>query len=81
MYLFKAVMYGIGFFLTTILVQYFFYKIRHNIPQDKNGVMVGKNAIIVLCVLGLISDNICFFSAIIGLIIADELGKMMGWSK
>lgn len=62
-------------------MQYFFYKIRHNIPQDKNGVMVGKNAIIVLCVLGLISDNICSFPAIIGFIIADELGEMMDWSK
>jgi len=43
--------------------------------------MVGKNAIIALCMLGLISNNIYFLSAVIGLAIADEIGKIMGWSK
>lgn len=81
MYLLKIFMYGIGFFLITILVQYRIYKIRNNVPQNKNGVMVGKNAIIVLCMLGLISNNIYFLSAVIGLAIADEIGKIMGWSK
>ena len=81
MYLLKVFMYGIGFFLITILVQYSIYKIRNNVPQNKNGVMVGKNAIIALCMLGLISNNIYFLSAVIGLAIADEIGKIMGWSK
>ncbi len=81
MYLLKIFMYGIGFFLITILVQYSIYKIRNNVPQNKNGVMVGKNAIIALCMLGLISNNIYFLSAVIGLAIADEIGKIMGWSK
>lgn len=81
MYLLKIFMYGIGFFMITILVQYSIYKIRHNVSQNKNGVMVGKNAIIALCMLGLISNNIYFLSAVIGLAIADEIGKIMGWSK
>ena len=81
MYLLKIFMYGIGFFLITILAQYSIYKIRNNVPQNKNGVMVEKNAIIALCMLGLISNNIYFLSAVIGLAIADEIGKIMGWSK
>lgn len=81
MYLLKIFMYGIGFFLITILVQYSIYKIRNNVPQNKNGVMVGKNAIIALCMLGLISNNIYFLSAVIGLAIADEIGKIMSWRK
>ena len=81
MYLLKIFMHGIGSFLITILVQYSIYKIRNNVPQNKNGVMVGKNAIIALCMLGLISNNIYFLSAVIGLAIADEIGKIMGWSK
>ena len=81
MYLLKIFMYGIGFFLITILAQYSIYKIRNNVPQNKNGVMVGKNAIIALCMLGLISNSIYFLSAVIGLAIADEIGKIMGWSK
>ena len=81
MYLLKIFMYGIEFFLITILVQYSIYKIRNNVPQNKNGVMVGKNAIIALCMLGLISNNIYFLSAVIGLAIADEIGNIMGWSK
>ena len=55
MYLLKIFMYGIGFYLITILVKYSIYKIRNNVPQNKNGVMVGKNAIIALCMLGLIT--------------------------
>ena len=81
MYLLKIFMYGIGFFLITILAQYSIYKIRNNVQQIKNGVMVGKNAIIALCMVGLISNNIYFLSAVIGLAIADEIGKIMGWSK
>ena len=81
MYIFKMLMYGIGFFIVTISIQYFFYKVRHNTPQGKCGVMVGKSTIVAICAVGEISHNVYFFSAVIGFIVADELGKAMGWSK
>ena len=67
-------MYGIGFFIATILIQYLFYKVKHNTPQ-------GTNAIVAICVLGVISHNVYFFSAVIGFAMADKLGRKMGWCK
>lgn len=43
--------------------------------------MVGTNAIVAICVLGVISHNVYFFSAVIGLAMADKLGRKMEWCK
>ena len=43
--------------------------------------MVGTNAIVAICVLGVISHNVYFFSAVIGFAMADKLGRKMGWCK
>ena len=58
-----------------------FYKVKHNTPQRTNGIMVGTNAIVAICVLGVISHNVYFFSAVIGLAMADKLGRKMEWCK
>ena len=44
----KMFMYGIGFFIATILIQYLFYKVKHNTPQRTNCIMVGTNAIVAI---------------------------------
>lgn len=67
--------------IATILIQYLFYKVKHNTPQRTNGIMVGTNAIVAICVLGVISHNVYFFSAVIGLAMADKLGRKMEWCK
>lgn len=77
----KMFMYGIGFFIATLLIQYLFYKVKYNTPQGANGIMVGTNAIVTICVLGMISHNVYFFSAVIGFVMADKLGRKMGWCK
>ena len=64
----KMFMYGIGFFIATILMQYLFYKVKHNTPQGTNGIMVGTNAIVAICVLGVISHNVCFFPQLLVLL-------------
>lgn len=61
--------------------EYLFYKVKHNTPQRTNGIMVGTNAIVAICVLGVISHNVYFFSAVIGLAMADKLGRKMEWCK
>lgn len=77
----KMLMYGIGFFIVTLLIQCLFYKVNHNTPQGTNGIMVGTNAIVAICVLGVISHNVYFFSAVIGFVMADKLGRKIGWCK
>jgi len=73
------VIYGIGYWLCTLLLQYLLYKIRKNHNHGSNAIWVGNGAIIALCVVGLINHNIRYLAAILGFICANEMGKTMGW--
>lgn len=75
----ELVIYGIGFFLCTLFIQYLFYKIRKNHNHGMNSIWVGNQAIIVLCVIGIMNHNIAYLAAILGFICADETGKVVGW--
>ena len=75
----ELVIYGIGFFLCTLLIQYLLYKIRKNHNHGTNSIWVENRAIIVLCVVGIMNHNIVYLAAILGFICADEVGKAMGW--
>lgn len=60
------VIYGIGYFVVTLLIQYMLFKLRKNHNHGPNGIWVGSSAIIVLCVIGIInhpqSNKIMHFS-------------------
>lgn len=73
------VIYGIGYFVVTLLIQYMLFKLRKNHNHGPNGIWVGSSAIIVLCVIGIINHKICYLVAILGFICADEAGKAVGW--
>ena len=73
------VIYGIGYFVCTLLIQYMLFKLRKNPNHGPNGVWVGTRAIIVLCVIGIINHKIGYLAAILGFICADESGKAVGW--
>ena len=68
----ELTIYGIGFFLCTLLIQYMLFKVR----KDHNH---GSRAILVLCVVGIMNHKIGYFAAILGFIFADEAGKAAGW--
>lgn len=71
--------YGIGFFLCTLLIQYMLFKVRKNHNHGLNGIWVGNRAILVLCVVGIMNHKIGYLAAILGFIFADEAGKAAGW--
>ena len=73
------VIYGIGYFVVTLLIQYMLFKLRKNHNHGPNGIWVGSSAIIVLCVIGIINHKIGYLAAILGFICADEAGKAVGW--
>lgn len=75
----ELVIYGIGFFLCTLIIQYMFFKIRKNHNHGANGIWVGNRAIIILCVIGMMNQNIVYLAAILGFVCADEVGKAAGW--
>ena len=73
--MFKIVFYAIGFFLLTLLLQYLLHKVRKNGNRGKGAVWVGRSAAIVICVMGIVSKNINYLSAVLGFLMADEIGK------
>ena len=75
----ELVIYGIGFFICTLIIQYILHIIRKNHNQGVNGIWVGNRAIIVLCIMGIIKHNIGYLAAVLGFICADEIGKAAGW--
>lgn len=75
----EFVIYGVGFFICTLFIQYILYKIRKNHNHGLNGIWVGRRTIMVLCVIGIINHNIGYLAAILGFICSDEIGKAAGW--
>ena len=75
----EIVLYGIGSFICTLFLQRVLHECRKNHNQGNNAIWVGNGAIIVICVMGLIMHNVNYYAAILGFVIADEVGKQMGW--
>lgn len=75
----KIVCYAIGFFLITLLFQYLLHRIRKNGNRGECAIWVGRNAAIAICVLGVVINNINYLGAVLGFLLADEIGKQVGW--
>ena len=77
--MFELILYAIGFFLITLLFQYLLHRFRKNGNQGHGAIWVGRSAAIVICVMGIVSKNINYLGAVLGFLMADEIGKKMGW--
>ena len=75
----ELTIYGIGFFICTLLIQYLLFRFRKNHNHGSNCIWVGNSVIMVLCVVGIVNHNITYLAAILGFICADEVGKVAGW--
>ena len=75
----EIILYAIGFFICTVFLQRLLDKTRKHHNQGSSAIWVGTGAIIVICVIGLMTKNINYFAAILGFIIGDEVGKQSGW--
>ena len=77
----ETILYAIGFFIFTIFLQWLLHKVRKNHNQGNSATWVGNGAIIVICVMGLMTKNINYFSALLGFVVGDEVGKQAGWQQ
>lgn len=77
----SQVVYGIGFFIFTLPLQYLLFKIRKNHNQGSGGIWVGCRAVLALCIIGLLTKNFNYLSAILGFVCANEIGKAAGWHQ
>ena len=71
----ELVIYGIGLFLCTLLIQYLLYKIRKNHNHGTNSIWVGNRAIIVWCVVEIMNHNVGYLAAILDLSVRMRLGR------
>lgn len=75
----EIMLYAIGFFIFTIFLQWLLYKVRKNHNHGNSAIWVGNGAIIVICVMGLMTKNVDYFAALLGFVVGDEVGKQAGW--
>lgn len=76
--MFELVLYGVGFFLITLLIQYILSSIKKK-RRSVSHVWTGINAVISICAMGIVFKEINYFAAVIGFLLADEIGKSNGW--
>ena len=70
--------YGLGFFVFTLLLQGTLHKFRKN-KNMQYPIWAGSNVIIFIAMSGIIAKNPAYLGAVIGFILADNIGKEVGW--
>ena len=69
----ELIIYGIGVFVLTLLLQYLLLRFRKDSNQGDSAIWVGNNAVIVICIFGIMEGDIDYFAGIIGFIVADAM--------
>ena len=71
-------LYGLGFFILTLIIQYVLYKVRKN--QNKQyPVWAGTSVVIIIAMTGIITKNPVYLGSVIGYVMADQIGIELGW--
>ena len=69
--------YGIAFFLITLLIQYLLR--NYNNHGRKLTLWTGTGCVIIICIIGLLQADLNYYAAAIGFAIADQIGIRVGW--
>ena len=72
----EKIIYVIGYFVITMIIQYLFSR---NKEKHRISIWEGPYAIIAICMLGLVSNDINYLAGALGFVIADQCGKTLGW--
>lgn len=75
----ETIVYLLGFFILTTFLQWLLHKVRKNHNTGNSAIWTGNEVIIAVCLLGLMTKNINYFSALLGFVVGDEVGKQAGW--
>lgn len=75
----EIVLFAVGFCICTIVIQMLLYRLRKNQNKGVSSIWTGYGAIVVICIIGLVTKNINYFAAVLGFIIGDEVGKTARW--
>lgn len=73
----EKIIYGIGFFIITLLIQYLLHILRKDGNLMGSTLWAGISVGIILCIFGIIQQDTNYFASIIGYVSADEIGKSL----
>lgn len=71
--------YGIAFFLLTLLIQYLLRNYNNN--DRRLTLWTGTECIIIICIIGLLQADLNYYAAAIGFAFADKVGNRVGWHR
>lgn len=70
----EKVLFAVGMLLVTLLIQFILFK------KGKSGAFwCGTEVVFVMCILGLLSNDVGYFAGILGYVAGDAIGKIAGW--
>jgi hypothetical protein len=72
------VIYSIGFFVFTLILQAIFHKARKN-KNMQYPIWAGENVVVFIALSSIVARNTAFLGAVIGYVLADNIGKKLGW--
>lgn len=70
--------YGFVAFLITVLIQFIEFKTRKD-PNKKWGFWTGASCLVIICILGIVSQDVRYFASLIGFAAGGSVGEIMKW--
>lgn len=70
----ESVLFCGGMLLVTVALQFFLFKTNRNVSFWS-----GMDVVIIMCVLGLISNDISYLAGLLGYAVGDQIGRFAGW--
>lgn len=72
----EKLLYGIAMLIITLAIQFFLFR-----KGKSTSFWSGKDLVLILCVLGLISNDSSYLAGILGYVLGDYIGEFAGWHK
>lgn len=70
----SMVLFGLGMLLVTLLIHYVLFRMK-----KRTDFWMGTSVVFVMCVLGLLSNDVGYLAGILGYIIGSDISKLAGW--
>lgn len=72
----ERILFGAGMLIVTLAIQFVLFKRGKGVTFWS-----GTEVVLIMCVLGLLSNDADYLAGILGYVLGDEIGKFAGWHK
>lgn len=72
----EMIIFGAAMLVLTLIFRFFFYK------KQKNYLFwSGTHLVLILAVLGIVTQDVNYFAGILGYVVGDLIGNFVGWNN